>query len=34
MAVNVAGAASIGITAHLYHSPTAMRAAIEDFGAR
>jgi glucose-1-phosphatase len=34
MAVNVAGAASIGITAHLYRSPTAMRAAIEDFGAR
>ena len=34
MAVNVAGAASIGITAHLYRSPAAMLAAIEDFGAR
>jgi len=34
MAVNVAGAASIGITAHLYRSPGALRAAIEEFGAR
>ena len=31
MAVNVAGAASIGITAHLYRSPAAMLAAIEEF---
>lgn len=30
---NVAGAASIGITAHLYRSPAALRAAIEDFAA-
>ena len=29
---NVAGAASIGITAHLYSTPAALRAAIEDFG--
>ena len=28
---NVAGAASIGITAHLYRSPAALLAAIEDF---
>jgi glucose-1-phosphatase len=28
---NVAGAASIGITAHLYRSPEALLAAIEDF---
>ena len=34
MAVNVAGAASIGITAHLYRSPAALLAAIEEFGAR
>ena len=34
MAVNVAGAASIGITAHLYRSPAAMLAAIDEFGAR
>ena len=33
MAVNVAGAASIGITAHLYRSPAALLAAIEEFGA-
>ena len=33
MAVNVAGAASIGITAHLYRSPAAMLSAIEAFGA-
>lgn len=33
MAVNVAGAASIGITAHLYRSPAALLAAIEQFGA-
>ncbi len=33
MAVNVAGAASIGITAHLYRCPAAMLAAIEEFGA-
>ena len=30
---NVAGAASIGITAHLYSSPEALLAAIEDFAA-
>ena len=30
---NVAGAASIGITAHLYRSPAALRQAIEDFAA-
>jgi HAD superfamily hydrolase (TIGR01509 family) len=30
---NVAGAASIGITAHLYRSPAALLAAIEDFAA-
>jgi len=34
MAVNVAGAASIGITAHLYRSPAALLAAIEDFAQR
>ena len=34
MAVNVAGAASIGITAHLYRSPATLLAAIEEFGAR
>jgi glucose-1-phosphatase len=33
MAVNVAGAASVGITAHLYRSPAALLAAIEQFGA-
>ena len=33
MAVNVAGAASIGITAHLYRSPAALLEAIEAFGA-
>ena len=32
MAVNVAGAASIGITAHLYRSPAELLAAIEAFG--
>lgn len=31
MRENVAGAASIGITAHLYRSPAALREAIEDF---
>jgi glucose-1-phosphatase len=31
MRVNVEGAASIGITAHLYSTPAAMLAAIEDF---
>ena len=30
---NVAGAASIGITSHLYRSPAALRQAIEDFAA-
>ena len=30
---NVAGAASIGITAHLYSTPAALLAAIEDFAA-
>jgi HAD superfamily hydrolase (TIGR01509 family) len=33
MPVNVAGAASIGITAHLYHSPAKLLAAIEQFAA-
>lgn len=33
MPENVAGAASIGITAHLYRSPSAMREAIEEFAA-
>ena len=33
MPANVAGAASIGITAHLYRSPAALLAAIEAFGA-
>ena len=32
MAVNVAGAASVGITAHLYRSPAELLAAIEAFG--
>ena len=32
MAVNVAGAASIGITAYLYRSPAELLAAIEAFG--
>ena len=31
MPENIAGAASIGITAHLYRSPGALLAAIEDF---
>ena len=31
MPENVAGAASIGITAHLYRSPADLRQAIEDF---
>ncbi len=31
MSVNVAGAASVGITAHLYSTPAAMLAAIEEF---
>jgi putative hydrolase of the HAD superfamily len=30
---NVAGAASVGITGHLFTSPTGLRAAIEDFAA-
>ena len=34
MPQNVAGAASIGITAHLYESPAALREAIEDFANR
>lgn len=33
MPANVAGAASIGITAHLYVSPAEMLAAIEEFAA-
>jgi putative hydrolase of the HAD superfamily len=33
LAVNVSGAASIGITAHLFTSSSALRAAIEDFAA-
>jgi glucose-1-phosphatase len=31
MPINVAGAASIGITAHLYRDPAALLRAIEDF---
>lgn len=31
MAINVEGAASIGITAHLYRDPASLLAAIEDF---
>ena len=34
MRENVAGAASIGIEAHLYRSPGALLEAIEDFGSR
>lgn len=34
MTENVAGAASIGITAHLYRSPAEMLAAIEEFATR
>jgi glucose-1-phosphatase len=34
MRVNVEGAASIGITAHLYSTPQAMLAAIEEFAAK
>lgn len=30
---NIAGARSVGITAHLYRSPAELRAAIEDFAA-
>jgi hypothetical protein len=33
MPENVAGAASVGITAHLYSTAGAMRAAIEEFAA-
>ena len=33
MAVNVAGAASIGITAHLFRSPAGLRRAIDEFAA-
>ena len=33
MAVNVAGAASVGISAHLFTNPGALRAAIEEFAA-
>lgn len=33
MPQNVAGAASVGITAHLYRSPAALHAAVEDFAA-
>jgi hypothetical protein len=33
MAVNVAGAASIGITAHLFTTPVDLLAAIEEFAA-
>jgi hypothetical protein len=31
MAINVEGAASIGITAHLYRDPASLLQAIEDF---
>lgn len=33
MAVNVEGAASVGITAHLYRDPESLRAAVEEFAA-
>lgn len=33
MPVNVEGARSVGITAHLYRDPAALRAAVEDFAA-
>lgn len=33
MAINVAGAASVGITAHLFRSPAGLRRAIEEFAA-
>ena len=33
LAVNVAGAASVGITAHLFTGASALRAAIDDFAA-
>jgi putative hydrolase of the HAD superfamily len=33
MPVNVEGARSVGITAHLYRDPAALLAAVEDFGA-
>jgi hypothetical protein len=33
MAVNVAGAASVGISAHLFTNPAALLAAIEEFAA-
>ncbi len=34
MRINVEGAASIGISSHLFSSPAALRAAIEDFAAK
>jgi HAD superfamily hydrolase (TIGR01509 family) len=34
MAINVEGAASVGITAHLYRNPAALLGAIEEFGGR
>ena len=34
MAINVSGAASLGITAHRYRSPKALRRAIERFSAK
>jgi putative hydrolase of the HAD superfamily len=33
MPINIEGARSVGITAHLYRDPQAMRAAIEEFAA-
>lgn len=33
MAINVDGAESVGITAHLYRDPAALRAAVEEFAA-
>ena len=34
MTVNVEGARSVGITAHLYRDPASLLAAVEDFAAR
>lgn len=33
LAINIAGAASVGITAHLFTTPDALQAAVEEFGA-
>ncbi len=34
MRINVDGAASVGISSHLFNGPAALRAAIEDFAAK